>query len=270
MSYWQYWELNAAPFAGGGRHQFYRGQSIDEALARIEFVCGQRRRLATLLAGSGVGKTRLLNHLVANPPRHADLPVPHVVSLSMVGLTGGELPQELARRLSGKRIHHVADAWSTLSDYFTTSARSASQTLLLIDDVESSNSQAEQDLIRIVRAAEDAHVSTVLAMESHLASTVSWWLTERSYLQVELSAWDLRQTGDYIRFCLAQCGRASNIFTDTAVARIHELSRGTARRISQLADLALIAGAVAQMKWIDDSVIEQVGYELPKPLSLAA
>ena len=118
MSYWQYWDLNAAPFASGGRHQFYRGQSIDEALARIEFVCGQRRRLATLLAGSGVGKTCLLNHLVTNPPRHADLPIPRVVSLSMVGLTGGELSHELARRLTGKRIAHAADAWSTLTDFF--------------------------------------------------------------------------------------------------------------------------------------------------------
>lgn len=270
MSYWQYWNLNAAPFAGGGRNHFYRGQAVEEALARIEFVCGQRRNLATLLAASGVGKTSFLNHLVANPPRQVDCPLPRVIAVSMVGLSGGELPCELAVRLTGNRHHSTADAWSTLNDWFSTSARSPSQTLLLVDDVESSGSDAENDLIRIVRAADDAHISVVLAIQSHLASTVSRWLMERSYLQIELPAWDVRQTGDYLSYCLAQCGRSESVFTGAAVARLYELSKGTARRVGQLADLALIAGAVVRATWIDDSIIAQVAHELPRPLSIAA
>lgn len=270
MSYWQYWDLNAAPLASGTGEHFFRGQSIEEALARIEFVCGQRRMLATLLAPAGVGKSCLLNYLVTNPPRDPQRPLPRVVAVSMLGMSAGELPLEVARRLSGQRIHSAAEAWSTLNDYISTSARSASQTLLLVDDVESCSPAAESDLIRIVRMADDAHISVVLAIESHLASTVSRWLMERSYLQIELPAWDVVQTAEFLAFCLARCGRTESMFTDAAVAKLHELSRGTARRIVQLADLALIAGAVGRARHIDDSIILQVARELPKPLPAAA
>lgn len=270
MSYWQYWGLTAAPLSSSGGQYFYRGQSVEEALARIEFVCGQRRKLATLLAAAGVGKTCLLNYLVSNPPRDSQRPLPTAIALSMLGLAAGDLPRELASRLSGQRIGGTADAWSTLSDLFSASARSASQTLILVDDVESSSPEAEGDLIRIVRAADDARVSLVLAIESHLASTVSRWLIERSYLQIELPVWDVAQTGGFLDFSLAKCGRREPIFTDAAVARLHELARGTARRIVQLADLALIAGAVSRAAHVDDSIIAQVAHELPKPMPRAA
>ena len=270
MSYLQYWELNAAPFACGGRKHFYRGSSVEEALARVEFVCGQRQKLATLLASAGVGKTSLLNYLVTNPPRQADRPLPRVVAASMVGLSSGELVQELASKLSGNRVHNSSEAWSTLSDYFSASARTASQTLVLVDDVESSGPAAENELIRIVRAADDSHVSIVLAIESHLASTVSCWLMERSYLQIELPAWDVRQTGEFLNYCMAICGCSETVFTDAAVARVHALARGTARRIVQLADLALVAGAVSRVGCIDEGIVAQVAHELPKSHSIAA
>jgi general secretion pathway protein A len=270
VSYWQYWNLNAAPLTSGGSNHFFRGQSVEEALARIEFVCGQRRKLATLLAPAGVGKTCLLNYLVTNPPRDAERPLPRVIAISMLGLSGGELAHELASRLSGNRVGSASEAWSSLTDYFSTSVRSASQTLLLVDDVESSSPEAENDLVRIVRAADDAHVSVVLAIEAQLASTVSRWLMERSYLQIELPAWDIQQTASFLEFCFSKCGRSDSMFTDAAVARLHELSRGTARRIVQLADLALIAGAVTRATCVDDSLIAQVAHELPKSLSTAA
>lgn len=270
MAYWQYWNLNAAPFTSSGRHNFVRGQSIEEALARIEFICGERRNLATLLGPAGVGKSTLLNFLVNTPPRQADMPSPQVCVLSLLGLSAGELSLELARRLCGRRMRDTADAWSSLADCFTTSARSDAQILLLIDDVESCGAEAEYDLIRLVRAAADAHVSIVLSIETHLASTVSRWLLERSYLQIDLPSWDLGQTHDFLQLSLSRCGRTQPAFTDSAVARLHELSRGTARRLVQLADLSLIAGAVMQTTRVDDSVIAQVAQELPKPISVAA
>jgi type II secretory pathway predicted ATPase ExeA len=198
------------------------------------------------------------------------MPAPQVYAASMVGLATGELPIELARKLSGRRTNCASDAWATLADCFSTLARSPAQTLLLIDDVESCGAEAETDLVRLVRAADDAHISVVLSIETHLASTVSRWLMERSYLQIELSLWDLEQTHDFLRFSLAQCGRATPILTDTAVERLHMLARGVPRRLVQLADLALIAGAVAQMNRVDESVINQIARELPKPLSAAA
>lgn len=270
MSYWQYWNLSAAPFACTGRNDFFRGQSIEEAIARIAFICGQRRSLATLLGPAGSGKSTLLNHLAYDPPRHAGMPLPHVCVASLVGLAAGELPIELARKLSGRRMSTPADAWSSLADCFSTFARSAAQTLLLIDDVESCAGQAENDLVRLVRAADDAHISIILSIESHLASTVSRWLVERSCLQIELALWDLEQAHEFLRFSLGRCGRSTPIYTDAAVERLHQLSRGAPRRLVQLADLSLIAGAVSQADRVDEAIVLQIDQELPRSMSAAA
>lgn len=268
MTYWQYWNLDAVPFTSGRQH-FFHGQSIEEALARIEFICGERRNLATLLGPAGVGKTTLLNFLVNTPPRQAEKPLPKVCAVSLLGLSVGELPLLLARQLCGRQVHQAAEAWKSLADFFSTSARHETQILLLIDDVESCGAEAETDLIRLVRAADDAHVSIILSIETHLASTVSRWLLERSYLQIELPLWDLDQTHDFLTASLERCGRTQPLFSDSAVVRLHELSRGTARRLVQLADLALIAGAVMQSARVDDNVIAQVAQELPRPLMAA-
>lgn len=264
MSYWQYWKLNAAPFTCSGRNDYFRGQSVEEAIARIEFICGQRRSLATLLGPAGSGKSTLLNHLTYSPPRQSGMPLPRVCVASMVGLSAGELPIELARKLCGRRLSCTKEAWGTLADCFSTYARSAAQTLMLIDDVESCAADAENDLVRLVRAAHDANISIILSIETHLASTVSRWLMERSYLQIELALWDLEQAHEFLEFSLARCGRTSPIYTDAAIERLHELSRGTPRRLVQLADLSLIAGAVSQVVRIDEGIVGHIAQELPR------
>ena len=52
------------------------------------------------------------------------------------------------------------------------------------------------------------------------------------------------------------------IFAEPAVARLHELSHGIPRRITQLADLSLVAGAGERLAEIDADVVEAVYHEL--------
>ena len=270
MSYWQYWNLNAAPFKNNGRYHFFRGQAADEALARIEFVCGQKRGVATLVGPAGVGKSTLLNFVAQQPPKMSASARPTVACLSMAGLSAGELPLNVSMRLSGRRIHGVHQAWQALTDCLAATERCESQVLLLIDDVECAGADAEIDLIRLVRLTSGMQVSIVLAIESHLASAVSRWLVERSYLQVDLAAWDTAQTREFLRFSLQASGGTDPVFSDAAVVKIQELTRGIPRRIVQMADLALVAGAVAGVSRIDASIIVQVAQELPADQPAAA
>lgn len=271
MTYWQYWKLNSAPFALNGRSRaFFRGQSVEEALARIEFICSEKHSLATLIGSSGIGKSCLLQYLNSHPLRSSGTGLSRICCLSMIGLAGGELVFELARRLSGRRMQSVTEAWSNLSDSFSTGGRAGLKTLLLLDDVESCGADAENDLIRVVRAACDSEVSVVLAIEAHLASTVSPWLIERSDLQIELPLWEVDQVRSFLQFSLGQCGRYTPAFTDAAVSRLHELSRGTVRRLVQLADLSLVAGAVSQAERVDEGIVTHVANELPSQVAVAA
>jgi type II secretory pathway predicted ATPase ExeA len=87
---------------------------------------------------------------------------------------------------------------------------------------------------------------------------------DRCELQIDLPAWDIQQTAEFLAWMSIHRGRQTPIFTDEAVERIQELSQGIARRTLHLADLALVAGAVAQADCVDVDCIEQVAWELPR------
>ena len=57
---------------------------------------------------------------------------------------------------------------------------------------------------------------------------------------------------------------AVTLFSDDALKRIAEWSQGIPRRINQLCTAALIAGAVAKAKVIDDTPVRQAIIDLER------
>ncbi len=260
MTYWRYWQLSGAPFSGSG---FFRGATTDEALARIEFLVSNRRSIGSVLGVSGVGKSSLLKYCAANPPVCSDIPGLQMLRSSMLGMSAGELLCNLAERLSGnRRILDSQAAWKLICDYFQAASREETQTVLLVDDTECSTAAAEADLHRLLSMS--FPLTVIFAVESQMISAVSRSMLDRCELQIELPAWDIQQTAEFLAWMSLSLGRPTPVFTDTAVDRIQELSQGIARRIVQLTDLALVAGAVAQADCIDADCVDQVSYELPK------
>ena len=69
------------------------------------------------------------------------------------------------------------------------------------------------------------------------------------------------ETSAYVK-ASEPAGRSTPAFNDAALARLHELSGGIPRRVQQLADLALLAGAGQNLGQIDVEVIDTVIGEL--------
>ena len=86
MSYWRYWQLNSAPFTGTN---LFRGASVEEALARIEFLVSNRRAVGSLTGVSGVGKSAVLQSCVTNPPIGNDIPNLEMIRTSLLVMTSG-------------------------------------------------------------------------------------------------------------------------------------------------------------------------------------
>ncbi|QDV22185.1 nSTAND1 domain-containing NTPase [Aureliella helgolandensis] len=266
MSYWRYWQLNGAPFSSDSVQPLFRGASVEEALARIEFLVSNRRNLGALVGPSGVGKSSLLRHCAACPPVSPEVPTLQMLRTSILGMSGGELLVDLATRLTGSRKVPVpATAWNVLCDYFQAASREGVQTVLLIDDTESSTTAAEADLSRLLSMA--FPLTVIFAVESQLVSAVSRSLFERTELQIELPGWEQTQTADFLRWSFLRQGRSEPVFTAGAIERLQELSQGLPRRIVQLADLSLVAGAVSQTDLVDTDCVDQVAWELPKSLA---
>lgn len=241
------------------------GPTVEEAVARIEFLVNNRRSVGCLLGVSGVGKSSILRHCHNFPPTSSDVPSLQVNRISMLGLQGGELTRQLAIWLTGNSSAAGSsnDAWKVLCDYFRAAHREGMHTVLLVDDAESSSANAEADLCRLLSMS--FPLTVVFSVETQLASAVSRSLFDRVELQIELTSWDFSQTAEFLIWNSRTLGRGEPIFTESAVQRIHELSGGIARKIVQLADLALVAGAVTQSSYIDSGCVDQVAWELPKP-----
>jgi type II secretory pathway predicted ATPase ExeA len=83
-----------------------------------------------------------------------------------------------------------------------------------------------------------------------------------SELRIEVEPWGAEETRDYLRHALDRAGVAESVFGETAIERLHELTLGIPRRISQLAELALLAGAGSQQEVIDGETVEAAFAEL--------
>lgn len=240
------------------------GATVEEAIARIEFLIGNRRAVGALMGPCGVGKSSVLRYCHINPPTSSEVPSVQANRISMMGLQPGELHCWLAAWLTGDvgAIDQSVSAWKLLCDYFRACQREGLHTILLVDDTESSSAAAEADLCRLISMS--FPLTVVFSAETHLASAVSRSLIDRVELQIELPAWDFSQTAEFLIWTGKRLGRPEPIFTESAVQRIHQLSGGIARRITQLADLALVAGAVTEAIYIDADGVDQVAWELPK------
>jgi type II secretory pathway predicted ATPase ExeA len=264
VTYWQYWRFNGPPFSADYNQPLFMGSTVEEAVARIEFLITNRRCVGALMGPCGVGKSSVLRYCHMHPPTSPDVPNVQANRLSMMGLQSGELHCWLATWLTGDvgAIDQTVLAWKMLCDYFRASQCEGLHTVLLVDDTESSSAAAEADLCRLMSMS--FPLTVVFSAETHLASAVSRSLIDRVELQVELPAWDFSQTAEFLIWTGKRLGRPEPIFTESAVQRIHQLSGGIARKVTQLADLALVAGAVTEASYIDAGCVDQVAWELPK------
>lgn len=254
--------MNSAPFSCEYNHKVFLGASIEEAVARIDFLVSNRRSVGILVGPTGVGKSSVLRHCHNHPPAN-QLPSVQISRVSMMGLQAGELIHQLAVWLTGdSSLYGSSESWKSLCDYFRAAAREGVQTVLLVDDTESANTAGEADLSRLMSMS--FPLTIVFAVESEMIKRVSRSLIARVELQIDLPAWDFMQTAEFLLWSAQQLGRQDPIFTESAVRSIHEQSGGIARKIIQLADLALVAGAVSQARFIDAECVEQVVFELPK------
>jgi type II secretory pathway predicted ATPase ExeA len=65
-------------------------------------------------------------------------------------------------------------------------------------------------------------------------------------------------------------GRFDPVFEDDALEALHELSAGVPRRVVRLANLALLAGAAAEMDLIDVTTVHAAHDELRWPEAVTA
>ena len=258
----QHWGLNDSPFSPNCLDFFHESPTHQESLARLHYLVENGRRLALLLGEMGSGKSLLLR-LFANQLRQQSR---QVVEINLLGVDEDQFLLTLAERL-GARVTAGEPrfaVWRKITDRLAANRYQQLDTVLLLDEAGEAAAGVLQQLLRLIQFGVESAcgLSIVLATSGKSVGRLGPRLLDLAELRVELETWSPEETASFLQQSMARAGSERPLFDEAATARLHQLSHGVPRRISQLAELSLLAGAGQQLSHVDDQTVDSVYREL--------
>lgn len=257
------WQFDAPPFAGVlDPATFHQAGPQDEALARLEWMVGERHRLALVTGAPGHGKS----HLLAMLPRRLGGLGCEVALLSLGGLSDDDWLEMLLGRfpLDPPARAEVQRPWQKLEDRLRENFLLERTTVIACDDGDRAPAAALAGLARLVASPETffGRVLVVIAVTPSGAASLPDALRGRAAVRVELVAWEEADVGAFIATALARVGGDPGLFTPAAVATITRFTGGVPGVVRRLASLALVAAAGERCERIDAATVERAWREL--------
>lgn len=257
--YLAHWGLSSEPFSG---HRdpavFVATPTHVEALARLHFLADHRRALGLLAGPAGSGKT-LINELFGRRLRAAGA---LVAVVSLRGLDDTELLAEVATGLglnpdpadSPRRL------WRSVAERMVACRFERRGCLLLLDDADGCYASGRRVVERLLDLdiAPDARQMVILSGQEIELRSFGRELLERAELRIDLHPLAEADAAQYISERLRRVGGDRQTFEPAAAAALWHLSSGLPRRINQLAELCLIAGAAADVRTVDEALVRNV------------
>lgn len=279
MSYLNHWQLTRSPFANAGTlRDFFVGGTVEEAIARSEFLLNHQKRLGLVVGPSGAGKSSLFEYLSRrrslSHPKETHIKI-DLQSCTALGLST-RLHQALYRESSDigsyggtwtgrttldgttpSRIHrHNERTWREIHDAIFSSAAIGQHPVFMFDQIETGTEEILESL-RLLWSNRSKW-SMLIGVDHEVLVNLPRWILESCELRIDLPQWDLGQTADYFDFALSKAGPRDDVFSGQAITRIQELSDGIPKRIAKLADLVLVAGAVRRQEVVTAELVDQV------------
>ncbi|MEN6452007.1 MAG: AAA family ATPase [Thermoguttaceae bacterium] len=261
--YQTHWGLRESPFRGGvDPASFHQSPTHEEALARLSFLIEQRRRLGLLVGPPGSGKSLLLEVFADQLRRHGA----PVAKLSLLAVEPAEMLRMLADQwgLAPEPSASTGALWRAIGDRLTEYRYQQLETAVLLDDADEANREVLEHVARLARFDPSPDMRLTIVLAGRNAGMARLWppLLELADLRIDLEPWQRADTEEFVGAILNQAGCTAPVFAGPALERLHELAHGIPRRVSQLADLSMLAGAGANLDQIDAGVVESVYQEL--------
>ena len=161
--------------------------------------------------------------------------------------------------LDGNGISVDRNSWNAIQDHLFSNSTIGHRTVLILDNVDDASEEILQCFLKMWGPY--PHGCTFMSLDDESIVNLPRWILDQCDLKIELPRWDLGQTADYFEFALSIAGGRDDLFDGQAITRIQELSDGIPRKISQIADLSLVAGAVRKSERVTAELVDQVSDE---------
>jgi general secretion pathway protein A len=264
--YESYWQLDQKPFENTADPQFYfPGETHQAALLKLRYAVENRRGGALLSGAAGTGKTFLLSML------HQSLGESYTPFIHLVypQMTPAELLAYLADEFDGGAGSSIAvhENIRRIQRALRENGEKGRHAVVVVDEAHLlENSQMLESLRMLLNFGPDGKTGMTLLLVGQpgilplLDRTPQ--LEERLGVKCLLRPFTASETGQYVTHRLQVAGAEEPIIAAEAVPTLFELTRGIARQINRLCDLALLVGFAEEQRELSAAHFEAVCREL--------
>lgn len=258
--YLSHWAFKEPPFENVPNPRFfYLSKSHEEALARLIYA-GKARKGGAILSGEiGCGKTTLTKVCVKELS-NAKFDIGLMVNPR---LEPKEFIQEIVYQFGMNEVPDTkVQCLHKLNERMIENMRTDRETILIIDEAHLlPPSNLEEVRLLLNFQLNDRFLMTVLLVgQPELREKVKNipQLNQRISIRYHLEPFDFQDTVEYILFRQKKAGRNVNAFSQDAMNRIYDHTKGVPRSINNLCDLSLLVGYGKKEKIIGLNIVESI------------
>jgi general secretion pathway protein A len=266
--YTRYFGLTEKPFSiAPDPHFLYLSELHREALAHLVYGIESGGCLVLLTGEVGTGKTTVSRCLVEQLPESTDIALilnPKLTVIELLSTICDEL--QIQGVTSQTSVKYYTDL---LNHHLLESHALGRNTVLIVDEAQDLDPDILEQLrlLTNLETTKEKLLKIILLGQPELRdlldrpefSQVNQRITSRYHL-LPLQEQDVFAYIDH-RIRIAGGGRA-RLFSDKAVKRISELSKGVPRLINLLCDRALLGAYVEEKDQVDPDIVERAGREV--------
>lgn len=233
----------------------HRHAAHNEAVARITW-CVTERRIGVVTGEVGAGKTVAIRAALAalDAARHTIIYLPNPT----IGVRG--IHHQIVLALGGQPLVHHATLVPQAADALATEhAERGRIPVLIIDEAHLLDHPQLESIRMLTNHDMDSHspFACLLVGQPTLRRRIKLGvlaaLDQRIGLRYNMPAMTDQETTSYLHHHLTLAGRSDPLFSDDAIALIHQTSRGYPRAVNNLAIQSLIAAYAANKTIVDES-----------------
>jgi type II secretory pathway predicted ATPase ExeA len=233
----------------------HRHTAHAEAVARIGW-CVAERALGVVTGEVGAGKTVAIRAALAglDPSRHT------IIYLGNPAVGARGIYAGIVTALGGIPRFHKAALIPQTADALAAEEHERGRTVVLvIDEAHLLDAEQLEEPRLLTNADMDSHspFACLLVGQPTLRRRIKLGtfaaLDQRIALRYAIAGMDPAETSGYLAHHLKLVGRSDTLFSDDAVALIHQVSRGLPRAVNNLAIQALVAAFATDKSIVDES-----------------